>query len=205
MLGANTTGTCSAAAAIAALPVASKPVVPITIALPAARASARCASVPSGRVKSITQSAAAIAAAASSVMSTPVATPAISPASRPMKGVSLRSKAAASTTPSSFSAASISILPMRPDAPAIATRIWDIGLFSCINGPAQTAGPEWVWAPPQRPAAGGISTTRERCCGTASGAAEAAATSPSMRSSTSPAKKSEITRCCASPLPGRKR
>jgi len=74
-------------------------------------------------VKSITQSAAAIAARASSPIITPVATPTISPASRPTKGVPGRSKAAARMTPSSFSAASISILPMRPEAPAIATRM----------------------------------------------------------------------------------
>ena len=114
--------------------------------------------VPSGRVKSITQSAAPIAAATSSVMSARWP-PAISPASRPMKGVALRSVEGGEATPSSFSAASISILPMRPGAPAIATRIWDIGLFSHRNGPARRP-PGMDRAPPQRARAGGGSRPR---------------------------------------------
>src|SRR5574337_653379 len=51
------------------------------------------------------------------------ARPASSPTSRPMKGVPGWSKAAARAIPSSFKAASISMRPMRPEAPAMATRI----------------------------------------------------------------------------------
>ncbi len=61
MLGANTMAIRSDAAVMARLPASSKPVVPITIFTPAAAHAARCSRVASGRVKSISTSAAASA------------------------------------------------------------------------------------------------------------------------------------------------
>ena len=53
MLGAITIAMCCACAAISAFCASLKPVVPITALTPSSRHTARCASVPSGRVKSI--------------------------------------------------------------------------------------------------------------------------------------------------------
>ncbi len=72
------------------------PVVPTTAPVPWRAHAATCASVPSGRVKSISTSAAAAAASASAPTTTPVARPNRSPASRPTAGLPATSNAAAS-------------------------------------------------------------------------------------------------------------
>src|SRR5512147_427357 len=119
MFGAKTMAMRFDAASIARLPAASKPVVPMTIFTPCAAQASRCRSVASGRVKSISTSAPA-SAPSSPLTRTPVTFPIASPQSRPSTGLSARSSAAAKARSGWPSVASISIRPMRPDAPAIA-------------------------------------------------------------------------------------
>ncbi len=219
MFGANTTGMWRAISAIAALPAASKPVVPMTAALPSSRASARCASVPSGRVKSITQSAAAMAAAASSMIATPVCVPASSPASRPMKGVPGRSKADAEHDPvflqrgldqhpahaagcagdcdSNFGHR----VPVHARSGTVPDRGWECGWDGNGDGlPAARADQRFD---------SGISTTRLRDPAAAAAPSPASpdcATGrhPRRDRARSPTKYTEITRCSASLRPERK-
>jgi hypothetical protein len=87
MLGDITMPISRAAAAISAFCASVKPVVPMTMRTPWARQAARWASVPSGRVKSISTSAWARPWARSSVMATPLAMPSQPVASRPMAGL----------------------------------------------------------------------------------------------------------------------
>src|SRR5690606_15295258 len=129
MLGANTTPSERAAAAMRSRPTSSKPVVPMTRLVPWARQAATCSSVPSGRVKSIRQSASA-RAARSSVTRTPVLRPRNAPASWPRPGLPARSSATVRVRSSASSTASMSSRPMRPPAPATATRI---GAFMSDN------------------------------------------------------------------------
>src|SRR5690606_16899236 len=121
MLGANTIGTRCAAASIRARPASSKPVVPMTAPTPLRTQASRWARVPSGRVKSIRKSAPARASSADAVIATPVLRPRNSPASRPSAGLPASSSAPARLMSSASSAASMSIRPMRPVEPAIAT------------------------------------------------------------------------------------
>ena len=71
MLGASTIAMSRAWAAMSAFCASLKPVVPITALTPSSRQIARCASVPSGRVKSISTCAAASAARGSPLIATP--------------------------------------------------------------------------------------------------------------------------------------
>ena len=122
MFGAMTIAMCSACAAISAFWAASKPVVPTTAATPSSRQRARWASVPCGRVKSISTSLAASAARASAPTTTPLGRPRKAVASLPMLALPGTSNAAARTRSALAATASISVWPMRPDAPAMATR-----------------------------------------------------------------------------------
>src|SRR5579864_5119402 len=123
MFGANTIGIARAYPAIAAMPASSKPVVPTTAAVPACAQAARCASVPDGRVKSISTSQARTAASMSAMTCTPVDRPKRSPASAPIAGLFATSSAPASTKSIESSAASINAWPIRPPAPATVMRI----------------------------------------------------------------------------------
>ncbi|CFV93987.1 Uncharacterised protein [Bordetella pertussis] len=132
MLGAKTMAIFWAATLISARPLLSKPVVPITIFTSCLRQACRCCSVPSGRVKSIRQSACA-RASSWSVMVTPQGRPNAAPASWPIEGEPARSSATASSTPSVSRTASISIWPMRPLAPAMAMR-WGVACVIYLSG-----------------------------------------------------------------------
>ena len=122
MLGAITIAMCSRDAR-RSRPSArrSKPVVPITASTPSSRHSARCASVPSGRVKSISTSASARPARRSAVTGTPLVLAeerggvlADAPGCRAGRARRrARSRRLRAT-------ASISMRPMRPEAPATA-------------------------------------------------------------------------------------
>ena len=76
-----------AATSMAARPASSKPVVPMTAFTPWRTQACRCSSVPSGRVKSIRQSA-PDSASRLSVMATPVCLPSGAPASWPSEAES---------------------------------------------------------------------------------------------------------------------
>src|SRR3989338_6980094 len=122
MLGAMTMAVRWAKTAISAFCASVKPVVPTTAFTPSSQHTARWARVPSGRVKSIRTSAFFRPAAMSAVMATPLAWPRNAVASEPMPGLDGTSSAPASTQSSLARRASISMRPMRPDAPATATR-----------------------------------------------------------------------------------
>ena len=87
MLGAKTMAVFWAATSMAARPASSKPVVPMTAFTPWRTQACRCSSVPSGRVKSIRQSA-PDSASRLSVMATPVCLPSGAPASWPSEAES---------------------------------------------------------------------------------------------------------------------
>jgi hypothetical protein len=125
MLGDITIAISRAAARISSSWAAEKPVVPMTSARLSSRHAFACASVPSGRVKSMTTSAFSIAPRASSPMS---------------------NEEASVASPPAF-AASMSARPMRPLAPAMATRT----VIAC-RGPAGAAF-RWGCARAIRPAA----------------------------------------------------
>src|SRR5690606_34426155 len=117
-------GISFAAAARRSFSSAVKPVVPITMALPARRQISRFFSVTEGWVKSISTSNSSIVFATSPVSGTPRRPmPASSPASAPTSVLSGRSTAAVSpAAPAVCCTASIRILPMRPAAPITAIR-----------------------------------------------------------------------------------
>ena len=98
MFGANTIGNLVARAAASSRLSAHRrsPVVPTTAPTPCRAHAARCASVPSGRVKSIRTSASRSAASTSVTDQMPVVRPKRSPASRPDGGLPATSSAAAS-------------------------------------------------------------------------------------------------------------
>ena len=104
--------------------------------------------VPSGRVKSIRQSALASAARTSLSITRPLGWPRKAEGSVPSAGLSARSSAAASTQSLLFRMASISMRPMRPEAPATATRwrsaeevlvVMEISMHSKACGPQAAA------------------------------------------------------------------
>ena len=134
MLGAITMAMSRAASAMAAFCASEKPVVPITMATPRRRQAARWARVASGRVKSISTRAPRRPASRSAVTGTPEAQPAKAPASWPSAGLSARSSAPASAQSSAARTASISIWPMRPVAPAMATRSGKVEAFIGRSG-----------------------------------------------------------------------
>ncbi|MNJ63828.1 hypothetical protein D3C77_597520 [compost metagenome] len=121
---AKTMGISLAAAARRSFSSGEKPVVPITMALPARRQTSRFFSVTEGWVKSITTSNSSTARARSPLSGTPrrpIA--ASSPASAPTRVLSGRSTAAVSpAAPAVCCTASIRVLPMRPAAPITAIR-----------------------------------------------------------------------------------
>ena len=120
-LAANTMPVCSAAAAMAALPASSKPVVPITILMP--RSAQRGKRLPEtlGRVKSMSTSQLASTVSMSLLMATPVFKPEAWPASKPKASEPACSSAPVSTVCGLAATASTSTLPMRPFTPARAT------------------------------------------------------------------------------------
>ena len=81
--------------------------------------------MPSGRVKSIRQSAPASARSNSEWITTPVSWPEKAPASLPMKGEPATSRAPDRVASGAAAMASISMRPMRPLAPATA-------IFNCV-------------------------------------------------------------------------
>src|SRR5476651_2369063 len=113
MLAAHRMGTFLAAAWIALVCSASRPVVPITIDTPLSAQTLAWATVAAGTVKSISTLAAAIAAAGSATIFTP-------PVSVPTALLLGPSSAPASVAPSVRSISRTSIWPMRPAAPAMA-------------------------------------------------------------------------------------
>jgi hypothetical protein len=94
-VGRQHDGDVLAAAAISAFWASLKPVVPMTARTPCRRQAARCASVPSGRVKSISTSARARPACRSAVIATPVVLAEKAPASWPSAGLPATSSAPA--------------------------------------------------------------------------------------------------------------
>ena len=84
-----------AASAISAFCASLKPVVPITACTPSSRHTARCASVPSGRVKSISTCASCRPARRSDTMGTPLAKPRNAAASLPIAALPATSSAPA--------------------------------------------------------------------------------------------------------------
>ena len=144
-LAANTMPVCSAAAAMAALPASSKPVVPITILMP--RSAQRGKRLPEtlGRVKSMSTSQLASTASTSLLMVTPVFKPEAWPASKPKASEPACSSAPVSTVCGLAATASTSTLPMRPFTPARATlmvadmmflkrdycAVWPVGAACC--------------------------------------------------------------------------
>ena len=124
MLAANTMGIVRGHAR-PALPSArrSRPVVPTTAPRDDAHRLRRCASVPSGRVKSTRTSPAPGPRQRRDRRSTPAMRPLPRAGVRPSAVLSATSSAAASVRADCASVARISAWPIRPPAPAIATRI----------------------------------------------------------------------------------
>jgi hypothetical protein len=122
MLGDSITAVRRAYSAMRAFCSSLKPVVPMTSLTPSSAQMARWSMVPSGRVKSIRQSALDSAARTSLSMAMPLGWPRKAEGSVPSAGLSGRSRAAVSARSSLCRMASISMRPMRPEAPATATR-----------------------------------------------------------------------------------
>src|SRR5690606_21703090 len=120
MFGANTMDVYLAASTMAALPAASKPVVPMIILMLLAAQYFRCSSVPSGRVKSIRNWEPARPFARSDSMAIPAGLPRNAAASVPMAGDAGISSAPDNCASSALRMASTSMWPIRPDAPATA-------------------------------------------------------------------------------------
>src|SRR5690606_28253387 len=122
-LAAKTIGISLATSASCFFSSTLKPVVPITMALPASRQMARLRRVTLGWVKSISTSNSSSTLTRSEDMVTPSRPrPFSSTTSAPIRMLSGRSTAAASTAPWACITASMRFLPMRPAAPITAIR-----------------------------------------------------------------------------------
>ena len=121
MLGAITIATSCAMRAISFFCSGDRPVVPMTADTPCSRHSFKCAIVPSGRVKSISTCAPARPCHTSLVTRTPLLVPRKIAASCPRLGLPATSSAPLRRQSSARTTASISMCPMRPEAPATAT------------------------------------------------------------------------------------
>src|SRR5580765_1375083 len=120
MFGESTMAVFWAAAAMMSQASCSRPVVPMIMLTPCAAQYPTCPSVPAGRVKSIRKPASARPLSRSEVMATPARLPRKAAASLPRLGESGTSRAPVRIMSSAFWMASISMRPMRPEAPATA-------------------------------------------------------------------------------------
>ena len=120
MFGAITRAMCCAWVVTMACCAAVKPVVPMTTLTPKVWHTAKWASVPSGRVKSINTSAPCKPLRKSAVTKTPVSRPKKAAASWPMAALPGASSAPLSVQSALFKMASTNIRPMRPELPATA-------------------------------------------------------------------------------------
>ena len=152
MFAAITMGSLRACSAMRAFWALSKPVVPMTAATPMRAQTSKWASVPSGRVKSISTCAPCRPCARSAAMFTPLMRPSGAAASWPSAALVAMSSAPLSVNAGLPSTASMSMRPMRPEAPATATRTWLTCGFSRLSCWVPAAGTRARHPPARAPA-----------------------------------------------------